>query len=64
MTFSPHLNPATEKIQLSTTGNLRLYNLQGVLLYANYGDAIDLSAYPKGIYILQIDGKTVKVAKQ
>jgi len=57
-------NPTTDQIYLSTDANVKLYSLQGVLLYSGYGDRIDLIGYSQGVYILQINESTiVKVVK-
>jgi len=57
--ISVYPNPTTDKVYLSTGANVRLYTQQGVLLYIGYGNEIDLSAYPQGLYLLKINGDTV-----
>jgi len=42
---------------------IRVYNMQGVLLKTTLGTEVDLSGYPTGVYILQINGESVRVIK-
>jgi len=57
-------NPTVDKVYLSANADVKLYTLQGVLLYSGYGNEVDLTDYPKGVYILQVNGQTaVKVMK-
>jgi len=43
---------------------IKLYSLQGMLLKEIVGVQIDLSAYPQGMYLLQVNGEMVKVMKK
>ncbi|MCL2329294.1 MAG: M6 family metalloprotease domain-containing protein [Bacteroidetes bacterium] len=57
-------NPTADKVYLSTDANVQLFTQQGALLYVGYGNKIDLTNYPQGIYILKINGDmVVKVVK-
>ncbi|OAV71920.1 hypothetical protein Barb4_00291 [Bacteroidales bacterium Barb4] len=46
------------------TPEVKLYDLTGRLLFGKRENTIDLSAYPKGLYLLQVDGQTIKVTKR
>jgi len=62
--ISVYPNPTVDKVHLSANVNIKLYTQQGVLLYSGTGNEIDLTAHPKGLYILKInDNMTVKVIK-
>ena len=41
-----------------------LYNLSGILLLEVRAQSIDISNYPKGIYILKVGGRTSKVVRK
>jgi hypothetical protein len=43
---------------------IKVYNLQGRLLFETEGNRVDLSGYISGIYMLNIDGEIVKVVKK
>jgi len=63
--FNVYPNPTTDKVFLSAPANVKLFNQQGTLLQSSYGNEIDLSAYPQGLYILQIHGgRVVKVVRR
>ena len=59
-------NPTNGMLYINTENDVRLklYNLQGSLLLETTGKQIDMSAYSQGIYILQVNGKTIKVVKK
>ncbi|MDR0873479.1 MAG: T9SS type A sorting domain-containing protein [Prevotellaceae bacterium] len=57
-------NPTTSIVYFTNESNAKLYNVQGILLKETYGSQIDLSAYGKGIYLIQINGQWHKVVKQ
>jgi hypothetical protein len=66
-------NPTNDMIYIETTDravetrhatSLQLRTLQGQLLIETKGNKIDLSAFDKGVYLLQVDGKMVKVIKK
>jgi len=42
---------------------IRVYNMQGFLLKTTFGTEVDLSGYPTGVYMLQINEDTIKVIK-
>jgi hypothetical protein len=48
----------------SSIPDIKVYDLLGKKLFQNQGNVVDLSAYAKGAYLLQIDGKMVKVVKK
>jgi len=52
------------KTESETIPKLKLYSLHGRLLQQISNTEIDMSNYPTGVYLLSIDGKTVKVIKQ
>jgi len=57
-------NPTTGKVYLKTESVIKVYNLQGVLLQETFGKEVDLSAYPQGVYLMQINDRRAKVIKQ
>jgi len=59
--FRIYSNPATGIVSLSQEADVKVYNLHGALLLHTFGAQIDLSGYTKGVYLLQVNGKTVKV---
>ena len=56
-------NPTNDIIYLTTESKLKIYNIQGQLLVDIFAQQVDLSAYPQGMYFLQVDGKWIKVIK-
>ncbi len=48
----------------SETLIIKAFDLQGKQLLQTEGNEVDLSAYAKGVYLLQVDGKMVKVVKK
>jgi hypothetical protein len=61
-------NPTTGTVYIETLNNsipdIKVYDLGGKQLIQNQGNDVDLTAYSKGIYLLQVDGKMVKVVKK
>lgn len=65
-------NPATDKLQISRSNNnlvsIRLYNVLGVLAFSEeistQDHTLDLSAYPNGIYFLNMGNYIQKIIKQ
>ena len=58
-------NPTSGIIYLNTPADIRVYNMQGILLKTTFGSQADLSEYPAGIYLLQINNcEWRKVLKQ
>jgi len=57
-------NPTTGKVYTETESNIKIYNLQGALLQETFGNQIDLSTYPQGVYLLQVNGRWSRVVKQ
>ena len=56
-------NPTTGKIYLETESDIKLYNQQGRLLQETFTNQLDLSNYPQGVYLLQVNGSWNKVIK-
>jgi len=56
-------NPTTGKVYIETGSKIKVYNMQGVLLLETFGDQVDLSAYPQGVYLFLVEGKTKKIIK-
>ncbi|MDR0412375.1 MAG: M6 family metalloprotease domain-containing protein [Dysgonamonadaceae bacterium] len=59
-------NPTTGKVYVENAGGaeIRVYNLPGELLLRTGQNSVDLSGYPKGVYLLQVDGQSRKIVKQ
>ena len=66
-------NPTTMSVTLRREGDansteVRIYSLDGRLLYTTQWDGISLSidrdAFAAGVYMLQVDNKTYKIIKQ
>jgi len=57
-------NPTTGKVYIETESEIKVYNQQGELLQETFGNQVDLSDYPKGVYLLQVNGRLRKVVKQ
>ena len=56
-------NPTTGIVNLDIHADIKVYNMQGALLGKFFGSQVDLSAYPAGIYLLQINNKWRRVIK-
>jgi hypothetical protein len=60
--------PTTGMAYIVTTNNnvpsIKVYNIQGRLLFQTKGNEVDLSNCANGMYLLQIDGQTIKVEKK
>jgi hypothetical protein len=57
-------NPTTGQVYTETESDIKVYNQQGEVLQETFGNQIDLSDYPQGVYLLQVNGKWSKVIKQ
>jgi hypothetical protein len=57
-------NPTAGIVYTATESQIQVYNLHGALLQEVFGNQVDLSAYPEGMYILQINGVRTKVIKK
>jgi len=57
-------NPTSGIVYTSTAGNIKVYNLQGVLLQETFGSQIDLSTYSQGLYLFQVNDAWAKVLKK
>ncbi len=62
--LSIYPNPTSGVVNISQEAEIKVYSLQGALLQETFGNQIDLSVYPKGVYILQLNGEIVKVIKK
>ncbi len=49
---------------LSDQNGIKVFDLQGKQLLQTVGNEVDLSAFAKGVYLLQADGQMVKVMKK
>lgn len=60
-------NPVTDKLVVANAPaalTLRIYNLQGVMLVETHASELDVSGYPAGIYLLDVNGRRVKIVKK
>ena len=57
-------NPTSGIVYIDTAAAVQIYNPQGLLLQETFGNEVDLSAYPQGLYFLRIKGETVKIIKK
>jgi len=57
-------NPTTGIININATGEIKVNNSLGTLLFTTFGSQVDLSGYANGIYVIRANGKQVKVIKQ
>jgi len=57
-------NPTTDKVFVETESNIKVYSTHGQLLQEVYGREVDLSNYPSGLYLLQVNGISTKVVKR
>ena len=56
-------NPTTGIIYLTKESKLKIYTIYGQLLLDTFAKEVDLSAYPQGMYFLQVDKKQIKITK-
>jgi len=62
-------NPVTSTLNIETGDSnllpdVKIYAIQGALLIHTKGNKIDVSSLPSGFYMVNINGRTVKVVKQ
>lgn len=57
-------NPTEDYIFLSQISKWCLYNIHGQRMAEGYGNELDLSVYPKGIYWVSIEDEKYKVVKK
>ena len=63
--FKIYPNPTNGKVYIETESAIKVYDAQGTLLQETFGNQVDLSAYPQGVYLLQVnDGRWSRVVKQ
>ncbi|MDR1679051.1 MAG: T9SS type A sorting domain-containing protein [Prevotellaceae bacterium] len=67
-TVTVYPNPSTGMLYIKTadgvTPVLKLYSLQGAKLFETQSNEMNLSAYPQGLYLLKVNGETMKIMKQ
>ena len=58
-------NPTSDNVFLETEGDVKVYNTKGLVLQELFNsNQVDLSAYPQGLYFLQVNEKWNKVVKK
>jgi len=57
-------NPTTGVVYLNKQVDLKVYDLQGVLLKTTFDNKIDLSAYIRGLYLLRTKEELIKIIKE
>jgi exo-beta-1,3-glucanase (GH17 family) len=57
-------NPTTGIVFFERESSIKVYNIQGVILQELFGDQVDLSDYPQGLYILQVNEESIRVQKK
>ena len=57
-------NPTDGMVYTEKDSDIKVYSSQGALLQSTFGSQVDLSVYPKGLYLLQINGEMIKVIKK
>ena len=66
--FKIYPNPTSDMVFIETkngiTPELKLYSLNGRLLQQIKNTEVDLSGYAAGVYLLSVDGQTVKIVKR
>ena len=56
-------NPTIGKVYIEMESNIKVYNMRGALLLETFGNQVDLSAYPQGVYFLRVNGGWAKMVK-
>ena len=57
-------NPTTNIVYVEPKSNVKVYNALGMLLQSTINNEVNLSAYPQGLYLLQINEDWIKVIKK
>lgn len=58
-------NPVKDLLHIKGINpEVKLYNLQGTLLLQSRTSTIDISSFPEGVYIVDVNGKKIKVVKE
>ena len=60
-------NPVVDMLRISNTQaelNVRLYDLQGILLLQTNQNTLDFSSYKAGVYFLNVNGQIKKIVKK
>ena len=63
-TVTVYPNPTADVVYFDVESRVKVYNMQGVLLQELFGKQVNLSNYPQGIYLLQINGVWNKIVKK
>ncbi|MDR1679167.1 MAG: T9SS type A sorting domain-containing protein [Prevotellaceae bacterium] len=63
-TITIYPNPTSGIVNLPEAMAVKVFSLQGALLQQTVGTQVDLSAYPQGVYLLQVGGQMMKVVKE
>ena len=56
-------NPTNGKVYINIESEIKVYNQQGNLLLETFGKQVDLSGYPQGVYLLQVEDTWAKIIK-
>jgi len=62
--FKLYPNPTNSKVYIQKESNIKVYTIQGILLQEAFGKEIDLSTYPQGLYLIQVNEITKKIIKK
>ena len=63
--FKIYPNPTIGKVYIEMEGEIKVYDAQGTFLQETFGNQVDLSAYPQGVYFLQVNGgRWIKMVKR
>lgn len=57
-------NPTLNKVNFTKAANWKLIDAMGKVLSSGFSNLVDLSAYAKGIYFIQLNNSTFKIEKQ
>jgi hypothetical protein len=56
-------NPTSSVVYFSEESKIKVHDIQGVFLLEAFAKQVDLSTYPQGMYLLEVNGKWIKVIK-
>lgn len=62
--FKLYPNPTTGSVFWNTTKNWQLMDVTGQVLESGNGTSLDLSPYPKGLYILNADNSRIRIIRE
>jgi hypothetical protein len=63
-TFQPYPNPTSDVLNLDEPRTYSVTDLSGRVVLSGNGRSVDMTGLASGIYILQMDGKQFKIAKE